>query len=117
MPFGAILQALDGLHSRSAEAELARWLMSPDLGGLEALDQVNSEGVRQLGATLEYVRLMKLLPPSPARDQVLAKAQALASDTLARNAGAKELKERWGLQHWAYPPSRIRARLEELLRG
>ncbi|HEY0335312.1 MAG TPA: hypothetical protein VGC74_16680 [Stenotrophomonas sp.] len=107
----ALARAFEGPHDRAAEAAVAGWLSAPELGSLRKdLAQMSLPGVRDLGATLESVLLLGVVPASAVLAEVVQLATARAHPS---NQCNQPIQRRWGVQKLAFDPSRLRQRLRE----
>lgn len=106
-----IARAFEGPHDRAAEAAVAGWLLAPELGALRAdLPSMSLASVRDLGATLESVLLLGVVPASAELSEAVRLAAAL---THPSEGGAMAVQRRWGVPRLAFDPARLRQRLHE----
>lgn len=106
-----LARAFEGPHDRAAEADVAAWLLAPELGALKSdLPSMSLASVRDLGATLETVMLLGVVPASPVLAEAVQLAASLAHPT--REPG-RAVQRRWGVLKLAFDPARLRQRLQE----
>ncbi|OCG89380.1 hypothetical protein LMG667_04675 [Xanthomonas euvesicatoria] len=106
-----LARAFEGPHNRAAEAAVADWLLSPELGALKAdLASMSLASVRELGATLESLMLLGVAPASKELAEAVRLAAAWAHPS--REAGTS-VQHRWGVHRLAFDPARLRQRLQE----
>lgn len=106
-----LARAFEGPHNRAAEAAVAAWLAAPQLGSLRNdLAQMSLADVRDLGATLESVLLLGVVPASAELEEVVQWASARAHPS---NKRSQPIQRRWSVQKLAFDPARLHQRLRE----